>query len=556
VSEPKDYREKNWDEKFEQWKHKRENEKSKSEDGAHPLALNSFGREIKESVERIEKSAEKTVEEVEEEIKEVEKGIKEYEKSRPRHVKVFRFLAVLIPVLIVLYLISANFLVAQDFEYTYNLGESGENYLTPAERVSQSASDNGVSYKNLTGGLVYFDVPIARGAENVNVEVKFKDNFPENAKLSLGARDQEEWHYLYKGLYNPLIDLGSYEHKGRVYRLNDNLPLVDEVGLENLDGVTIASEDFTPTMNKVDDYENSEIEINVTLRGKHVFYIYASQELEVEVEKRDINWYEGSDELFIMLYDSDGVLVEMTQIGDDGVVDASKALGKKQKIVLKASGLNEGVYRLELSDFDGLVTNLKINSNKVVAEKVFLADNEIYGAETKESKLYFDYTKNVTLKLTTYHKEGLQKILFNHGGNVEGFSFDVEDAAVYKKVAEGNYEVTFTKNDIVIESPEYFAFTPSGYFRPFRQKVVSVSSPEWVMDSADYLITDYAVPQKEGDWIIASTDFDIAKENLFVTEKGILSFVFNTPHLAEAGSNYTIPVDWIKIKVHKPGVFG
>jgi len=53
----------------------------------------------------------------------------------------------------------------------------------------------------------------------------------------------------------------------------------------------------------------------------------------------------------------------------------------KQKIVLKASGLNEGVYRLELSDFDGLVTNLKINSNKVVAEKVFLADNEIYGAE-------------------------------------------------------------------------------------------------------------------------------------------------------------------------------
>ena len=70
------------------------------------------------------------------------------------------------------------------------------------------------------------------------------------------------------------------------------------------------------------------------------------------------------------------------------------------------------------------------------------------------------------------------------------------------------------------------------------------------------MITDYAVPQKEGDWIIASTDFDIAKENLFVTEKGILSFVFNTPHLAEAGSNYTIPVDWIKIKVHKPGVFG
>jgi len=408
----------------------------------------------------------------------------------------------------------------------------------------------------LTGHLVYFDVPVVRGAERVDVKVAFKDNFPRaNGRFSIGARNQPEWGYLYKRLYNPSLFVSEEEQKDGVYRINRDLPLVDEVGLLNLDDITIIADNFEPRTNVVLDYQNVDTVIDFALRGRHVFYIYASQEISIEIEKRDINWYDGSDELFIALYDSKGGLVEFTQIGDDGVVDASKVLGITQRAKLRAKGLNEGVYRLELSDFDGLVTKIKINSNKVVAEKVFLASNELYKINTKPSTLYFDYKKNLTLKMITYHREGLQMITFNRDGDVEIFDFNVEDEPVFKKIANGNYSVTFPKNDLIVESPEYFAFTPNGYFRPFRQKVISLNSPGWVMDSVDYMFAEYEAPRNTGEWLVASASFDIKKENLYVNERGMLSFVFNTPHLVGEGGNFTIPIDWIEIEVYKPGVF-
>jgi hypothetical protein len=542
-----DYKEKDWDEKFEEWKKKKEARAQKIE------------KTIEKKVEGLGKGVERSVDEVEREIEEVERRIKEYSKKTPRYIKVLKVLAVLIPVIIILYIIAANFLVNQGFEYSYDIGgteDSAKSYLTPAERVSLVA-DDGVTYRNLTGGLVYFEIPVARGVETVDVEVKFKDNFPKkDGRFELGAKDQEDWHYLYKKLYNPAIDLTNYSYKGKVYRLNTNLPLVDETGLRNLNDITIASDEFTPVPNEVDDYSKTETVIGETLRGKHVFYVYASQDLKIEVEKQDINWYEGSDELFITLWDSDGVLVDMTQIGDDGITDANKTLGQKQSATLQVTGLNEGAYRLELSDFDGLITQIKINSNKIVTDKVFLAGNAIYGVETKESKLFFDYNKNVNFKLMTAHAAGFQKILINKDGNVEPYNYDVEDVPVYKEFEAGDYEVTFPKNDITVESPEYFAFTRDGYFRPWKQKVIPTNSLRWLMESADYLISDYTPPMKDGDWLIASASFDIEKDKLFITEDGKLSMVFNVPHLAKNETkDYVISIDWIKIKVTKPGVF-
>jgi hypothetical protein len=219
-----------------------------------------------------------------------------------------------------------------------------------------------------------------------------------------------------------------------------------------------------------------------------------------------------------------------------------------------AGGLSEGVYRLEIVDFDGLITKIKANTNKIVAEKVFLADSSVYGVDQKQSKLYFDYEKSVTMRLITYHAQGLQKILFTKDGEVQPFGFNIEDEPMFKKVEAGNYVVTFPKNDIVVESPEYFAFAEDGYFRPWKQKVVKVNSPEWVMDSIDYLVVDYTAPETEGDWIIVETEFDLVEDKLWVNDQGELSLVFNVPHLAEE-SNYTIPVDWIDVTVYKPGAW-
>ena len=76
----------------------------------------------------------------------------------------------------------------------------GEKYLAPVTRVSESVEGE---YKEMTGGLVYFDVPIARNAERVDIRIRFKNNFPEDGTLSLGAKDEEVWHYKYNSIYNP-----------------------------------------------------------------------------------------------------------------------------------------------------------------------------------------------------------------------------------------------------------------------------------------------------------------------------------------------------------------
>ena len=562
---------KDWNERFEEWgkTHKRGGWKTRkikgdsrhAQDDITPTsapgrdgASEGFVEGVEKGIGAVEEKVEKTADEVEKELGEIEARIKEYMK-RPTHVRVLRFLAVLIPVVIILYLISANFIVAQEFNSFYDIGSDGENVLTPVERVSEIVNDGDLNYRELTGHLVYFDVPIARGAETIYIQVRIKDNLPEKGKITLGARDQEEWHYLYKSLYNPLIDVGGYDANGTVYRLNEDLPLVDEEGLAGMEGITIASNDFVSEASVVEDYEAVETEIELSLRGAHTFYLYASDYLDIEVEKRDINWYEGSDELIMVLYDLEGNVVELSQIMDDGIVDDSKEMGHVQRGELVAVGLNEGVYKLEIKDFDGLITKITANTNKIVAEKVFLADSSIYGVEAKQSKLYFDYEKDVTIKLITYHEAGLQRILFVRDGEVSPFNFNIEDEPVFKKLEAGDYAATFSKNDIVVESPEYFAFTEGGYFRPFKQKVVPVNSPEWVMDSVDYLITDYAAPKREGDWIIVETEFDIVEDELWVNDQGVLSLVFNVPHLAEEGSNYTIPVDWIDVTVYKPGVW-
>ncbi|MFH1801928.1 MAG: hypothetical protein ABH864_00585 [archaeon] len=541
-----------YDKRYEEWKktHNRGSWKTRKVGDRKEIMKQDEGL-----VEAIEERFEKTVEDVEREIEEVEEKIKEYVEKKPLHVKILKVLAVLIPVVIILFLINANFLADQEFNYFYDIGSEGENVLTPVERISEAVTEGDLTYRNMTGHLVYFDVPIARGSEKVYAQIKMKDNFPEDGKISLGAKDEEEWHYLYKSLYNPLLNVGGYDSKGMVYRLNENLPLVDRNGLKNLSGIIVASTDFVPEVNMVEGYEAVETEIEMSLRGAHTFYLYASDYLDIEVEKRDINWYEGSDELIMVLYDLDGNVVELSQVGDDGVVEDSKVMGHKQRGEIVAAGLSEGVYKLEIKDFDGLITKITANTNKIVAEKVFLADSSIYGVDTKQSKLYFDYRKDVTMRLITYHEAGLQRILFTKDGVVQPFNFNIEDEPVFKDLTPGSYAVTFPKNDLVVESPEYFAFTPEGYFRPWKQKVVSVNSPEWIMDSVDYLITDYVVPQREGDWIIVETEFDINEDGLWVNDQGMLSMVFNVPHLATEGSNYTIPIDWIDVTVYKPGIW-
>lgn len=474
--------------------------------------------------------------------------------KEPKHIKMSKLLVLLIPLIIIGYLIFSNFVVAQEFEYFYDIGGNEENYLTPNTRVSEIVIQD-PDYRNINNNLVYFDVPIARGSESIKIQVRFKDNFPKDWTMSLGAKDEQVWHYTYNSIFNPAFEnLDEFDKIGNVYLINPDLLLISYEELKYEEGIAIATNDqYTPLTNIISGYKDKLTVIDTTLRGKHVFYIYARGDLRVEVKKQDINWYEGSDELEIGLYDLNNILIANATIEDDGIIEVDKSIPEIQNGILQVKDLDEGIYRLEFSDFDGLIREIKINTNKIVSQRLFLADNELYNVETKQSKLYFESSRSGQIRLMTYHSAGIQDIVFREN---EIFEFYQQDEPLYMDVSSGEYELTFPENDIIVSGPGYFAFSEENYFEPFAQKVVKLQNDiEWIKNNVDYLVTGYVEPTEDNGWLISQTEFDLRDSNLFVKDNK-LSFVFNIPHLSqEAYQDHTIPIDWIKITVYKPGVF-
>jgi len=124
-------------------------------------------------------------------------------KINERRIRLAKVVIVIIPILIVAYLITQQFLIPKEFTYFYDIGsEQDKNYLTPNYRITEILDDE-TTYRNLTSGLVYFYIVPPRGYEEVFVEAKIKDNFPDKQKMSIGIRDnQSYWHYKYHNVYN------------------------------------------------------------------------------------------------------------------------------------------------------------------------------------------------------------------------------------------------------------------------------------------------------------------------------------------------------------------
>lgn len=541
-----------WEKEFEEWRKEKERKLAKpAESDEIYLAQIKDGVESEEN--KIEKPTKKDFEEVENAREPAEKKLKHA--KAPKHIKALKLIALLIPLILCGYLVYANFIVSQEFEYFYDIGSSGEKYLVPVTRVSESIDG---SYREMNGGLVYFDVPIARNAERVEVRIRFKDNFPEGGTMSLGAKDQEVWHYKYNSIYSSELDnLSEFENLGDVYLINKELPLVSLDELKNVENVVVATdEEYNSLPNVVTDYEKRLTEINTSLRGGHVFYVYADSDLSVNVKKQDLNWYEGKDELEIGLYDLNGNLIENYTIPDDGVETVDKKAAKIQDGEFTAYGLEEGVYKLEFSDADCLIREIETNTNKIIAERVFLADNEVYGIDNKVSKLYFESSSAGQLRLMTYHPAGIQEIDYSiDDGETKKFNVYQEDVPIYMDLGEGNYELTLPENDVLVSGAGYFAFSEENYFEPFKQKVVNLQDDMGkIRNSADYVVTKYKKPVDDSGWMVAETEFNLEEDRLFVKDNK-LSFVFNIPHLSQEGyEENTIPIDWIEIKVYKPGV--
>jgi hypothetical protein len=452
---------------------------------------------------------------IKEEIKEIEAYLTE-----PKHVKIIKIIAILIPIIIVSYLITYNFLIDQEFNNHYNIGGE-ENYLTPLSRISEKYDNQ----RDLIDGLVYFEIKVPRNSETITIKTRLKQSRYRNEKISLGAKNQEAWHYKYNLIYNPKVDLTGYK---------TNQDLTNKTNI-----IIATDQDLKLIPNYPENYKDEQTTIATTLRGRHTFYFYTEKKIEIEVKKQDINWYEGEDSLTITIYDINNNEIINTTIEDDGITNISKEPAIVQEIQLTAN-LSEGIYKLEFSEFDGLIKEIKINTNKIITKRLFLADNELYNQETKETSIY---TESKNLKFLTYHDEGIQNITYDNN------TFEVQrDDETFELTLNQPTTLIFPSNDIIVEATSYLALNKENYFNPFTQIITSLENYE----QADYIVTDYKQPIRDGEWIITETTFNI--EDLYIKDNK-LSLLFNTPHLSkEEYKNYTIPIDYINITIYKPGL--
>ena len=209
------------------------------------------------------------------------------------------------------------------FTYLIDVGgddTGGKARITgPLDRISDKMMANGTSFRELERSLVYFELDSRRlgDAAEVEVRVRFEDNFPSDRKFMLGARDEEEWSYYWKDIYVPF------------YGQLADLPLVAEDGSVK---VYATGEESSASFESVDEFLQNPPVGSVVARNDKGLSI--DQGCEVVELKYDLSWARGNADFMIIDYKDYVAPVE-----DDGWM-VGQASWKMEDLFIKDNKLS------------------------------------------------------------------------------------------------------------------------------------------------------------------------------------------------------------------------
>jgi hypothetical protein len=485
----------------------------------------------------------------------------------------------LIPVITLGYIGWVNFMpLGGTLSYSIDVGwddTAGIARITgPFDRISAQMQADGETFRELEQSLVYFelDETALRKADRITVTVRFRDNFNNDEKFVLGARNAPEWSYYWKNIYVPFyselseLPLVATNDAIHIYS-TDPGNTTDFASVEDFlqnppTGAVIATNDKNLPINELVDLPHDDIDegnssvINSSLRGSHTLWTYVNNStLNLKVSKQDLNWYEEPDDLTIEIYSLDGELIGEATIPDDGDVEESKNLGPLQEASLSIDILEPGVYCIELKgNSDLLITRLEINQPKLVVEKrAYLSgENKAYYPDETDSEpvtLYGYNQSEKPIRFYTWHNSGLQNIVITGDDYDTVANINQVKTDFFVDIPPGSYQMTFPQQDILIDSAGFLAFSPESYFLPKRCELVDLKYYlSWLVDNVDYIVinaADYIMPEEDAGWLIAQTEWQ--REDLYLIDNK-LSFCFNVPHLTEEPDR-SIPIDRIEIRL-------
>ncbi|MFA5374633.1 MAG: hypothetical protein WC455_02600 [Dehalococcoidia bacterium] len=408
----------------------------------------------------------------------------------------------LVPLLVVAIILYINFLpLGGSPEHIINVGGSdtdGKAHLTaPLSGFSDELTNDSVSYREITGDTVYFELtdPRLSQADEVAVAVKFIDNFPEDSIFVIGAQDDDGYslRYAYVPFYEQLDDLPLVTSNGSVmvYATDtENEPPLETVmdPLRNPPlGSLIASGDPTLNINRLitpqeyinmqfgefdaegalaelipdEDEEYDALDSSTVLLGPQEFYLYSNGgEFEVTIEKRDLNRNAGMDHINVHLYAPDGTLAASDIIRDDFDFTEDKVLGQKQHCYISLPNTERGVYRLEIAssagDSDFIITHLSFNQGRMIAEdRLYLAGNTYVGKEPGAIFVWCYLAGTGEVRFTT-SEEMLPQMVTVTGANASRMIFMNQPDTWYSTgmLEPGIYRVKAGKGDITVDAPQ------------------------------------------------------------------------------------------------------
>ncbi|MFH0853300.1 MAG: hypothetical protein V1853_02740 [bacterium] len=281
------------------------------------------------------------------------------------------------------------------------------------------------------------------------------------------------------------------------------------------------------------------------LEGNIILYAYVSEAntLEIDLNIHELNFYPGSDEVPLNIYNQIGELIFSTIIEDDGITDPVQQTGPLRKFSFSVPDLSAGVYRI-VTGFADVHTQVTVNQPHLVMANNPLIVDDLYN---KQAEPLIIYTNSPNITLPTWHYGSTeQTILFSNGESITlGPDRDVRYAPKVDfqpgsdQPANQINWLKLGKNHLQINmiTGSFLSFSESSFIdllpiqsQPFNSRQIEDSE-------IDFILGDYQDNQTDGRWIRSETT--IPFNTTYIDNQGIISLDLSA-YSAKNKINYTI----------------
>ncbi|MFH1256290.1 MAG: hypothetical protein V1494_03265 [Candidatus Diapherotrites archaeon] len=212
------------------------------------------------------------------------------------------------------------------------------------------------------------------------------------------------------------------------------------------------------------------IDLNIALRGSHTMYVWIGEEedLNMTITKQDKDWYNGADDLNIIV-SGPGRKVILTETIPDNGIDTNYNYGKptiseKQMKNLYLENPGKGVYKIEFLPskmMDLVITQIKTRQTKMsFFPKIF---------DAVANKIYFIGLNEFDLNISTWYIKSLQTVTLTDGQNKIAIDLNEIDKSFTQNLGPGKYFINLTFPNVILNSAQaFFSFSEKAVFYPFN----------------------------------------------------------------------------------------